>query len=506
MTIVMISNKFQGGGEELAQALAEKTQWPVLNRYELQDQARKLGIKVGRLETSMVKRPAMNEKLAREKRLYLAFLTATLCEKAREGNLIYTGRAGHLLLPGLSHRVRVGLTAPMEIRIQRTAQILNLSADKAEGYLSQLDEDVDKWIRYIHQVDGRDPNAFDLFLNLENMSLSHAAEIVYQTATLTEYQATSASIKLLDDLHLASQAKLRLAFDDRTHSADLQVQANKGVLTVTYPPHQEAISGHITKVLADLEACREIRCTMAETNILWVQERFASDSDNFRQIIQLAQRWGAAVELMRLLPMGEPVGATAQDPNAELAFGPRACPTGSSCGFEEDDDSEVAVDDGGLGRVQEELVSRGRCGGQHTVCGGHTKILERVQGNGQYALVVIGDLFLSKGHSARTRRTRELAMNIRDRLKAPVITADELKSRFLFGPRQALTLLGFLAIIVALYGLVFTHQDWVIDFLNGSFHQHYKWVGSVAVFIIIPVIAYVYGTVTGLALKLINVD
>jgi cytidylate kinase len=505
MTIVMISNKFQGGGEELAQALAEKTKWPILNRQELQDQARKVGIKVGRLETSMIKRPTMNEKLAREKRLYLAFLTAALCEKAREGNLIYTGRAGHLLLPGVSHRVRVGLTAPMEIRVQRTAQALNLSPDKAESYLTQLDEDVEKWIRYMHHVDGRDPNAFDLFLNLENMNLSHAADIVSQTAELAEYQATTTSMKQLDDLHLASQAKLRLAFDDRTHAADLQVQADNGVLTVTYPPHQEAISGHISKVLADLEACREIRCTMAETNILWVQERFAPDSDNFRQILQLAQRWGAAVELMRLLPMGERVGASAEVPNTEYEFGPRQCPSAPSCGFEEDD-TEATVDDGGLGRVQEELVSLGRCGGQHTVCGGHTKILERVQGNGQYALVVIGDLFLSKGHSARTRRTRELAMNIRDRLKAPVITADEMKSRFLFGPRQALTLIGFLAVIVVLYWLVFTHQDAVKEFLTGPIHQHHKWLGSVAVFILIPIIAYVYGTVTGLALKLINVD
>jgi cytidylate kinase len=505
MAIVMISNKFEGGGEELAKALTAKTKWPILNRQELQDEARKLGIKVGRLETSMVKRPAMSEKLAREKSLYLAFLNATLCEKAREGNLIYTGRAGHLLLPGVNHRLRVGLTAPMEIRIKRTAQALKLSPDKAENYLAQLDEDVEKWIRYIHQVDGRDPNAFDLFLNLENMSLSHAADIVYQTATLQDYQATAASIKLLDDLHLASQAKLRLAFDDRTHAADLQVKADNGVITVTYSPHQEAISGHISKVLGDLEACREIRCTMAETNILWVQERFAPDSDNFRQIMQLAQRWGAAVELMRLLPMGDPIGAAAQDPDADYAFGPRQCPGTPSCGFEEDD-TEAAVDDGGLGRVQEELVSLGRCGGQHTVCGGPTKILERVQGNGQYALVVIGDLFLSKGHSTRTRRTRELAMNIRDRLKAPVITSDELKSRFLFGPRQALTLLGFIAIMAVLYGLVFTHQSSVIDFLSGSFHQHHKWFGSVAVFLLIPIIAYVYGTVTGLALKLINVD
>ena len=68
-------------------------------------------------------------------------------------------------------------------------------------------------------------------------------------------------------------------------------------------------------------------------------------------------------------------------------------------------------------------------------------------------------MFMSKGHSARTRQTRELALNIRDRLKAPVITADELKSQLLFGKRQAATLLGYLALIIVIYALVFTNQN-----------------------------------------------
>jgi cytidylate kinase len=503
MTIVMISNKYQGGGEELAKALAGKTKWPIVNREQLQDDARQLGIKIGRLETSMIKKPSLSEKLAREKELYLAFLTAALCEKAREGDLIYTGRAGHLLLPGVSHRLRVGLTAPMDVRIERTAKALNLGAEKAENYLLQLDEDVEKWIRYVHNADGRDPNAFDMFFNLENMGLSDAADLLCEIAELPGFQCTPASMKLLDDLHLSSQAKLRLAFDERTHAADLQVRADNGVITVTYPPHQEAISKYISQVLTDLEACREIRCTMAETNILWIQERFTPKSDNFQQIVQLAQRWGAAVEMMRLLPLGERVGDSTTE--ADKDFGPRQCPAAQSWGVE-DDDAEEEVDDGGLGRVQEDLLNLGRCGGQQTICGGHDKILERVQGNGKYALVVIGDMFLSKGHSARTRRTRELALNIRDRLKAPVITADELKSRFLFGPKQALTLVGFLALVVLVYGLVFTHQGSLADFLSGSIHQHHRWLASVVVFVFIPIIAYIYGTVTDLALKLINVD
>lgn len=69
MTIVMISSMYQGGREELAQVLARKTDWPVLSREELVDEARKLGIKIGRLEVAMIKTPGLSEKLVREKEL-----------------------------------------------------------------------------------------------------------------------------------------------------------------------------------------------------------------------------------------------------------------------------------------------------------------------------------------------------------------------------------------------------------------------------------------------------
>jgi len=312
----------------------------------------------------------------------------------------------------------------------------------------------------------------------------------------------------MDNLLLAAQAKLRLAKDERTREAELQVQADSGKLTVTYPPHQPAVGKDIPLVLRDLPECRGIQCTMAETNILWVQERFEPASDNFQQIIRLAQRWGAAVELMRLTPPGEqPVGAEAAASAPDLAdgFGRQE----SACAYDggvEDDDPEVEGYDGGLRKTEEELVGLGRYGGRHTVCGGYDKILERAQGRGHYALVVIGDMFLSKGHSTRTRRTRELAMSIRDRLKAPVITADELKTRFLFGKRQALTLAGFSALLLAIYGLIFNFQEPVLSFLGGPLHEKLKWLCPIAVALFVPAIAYLYGTATGLAFKIINID
>ena len=505
MALVMISSLYQGGREELAQTLADKIQWPMLTREELQEQAKQIGIKIGRLEVSMIKQPSFAEKLAREKKLYLAFLTAALSEKALEGNLVYFGRAGHCLLPGVSHRLRVGLTAPLDVRIQRTAKLLNMSPELAESYLTRLDEDIAKWIRQIHHAGGQDPNQFDVFFNLETTTLDNAAEILWHMAQLPEFQPTATSTRILKDLHLGAQAEVRLILDERTRDVDLKVQADNQVVTVTYPPHHDAISGAIPQVLADLKDCREIQCTMAETNILWVQERFKSESESFQQVLHLAQRWGAAVELMRLISPDEAIGEAGVDNLPTYNFGRRECPLEDDGGVE-DDDPAAMVNDGGLGAAVEALIDKGRCGGGHTVCGGYDKILERVRGDGNYALVVVGDMFLSKGHSTRTRRTRELAMSIRDRLKAPVITLEELKSRFLFGKRQGITLAGFGVLLTLIYMLVFRNQAPVLTFLSGPIHQQMKWLAPLVVVLFVPTIAYLYGTVTDLILKLINID
>ncbi|MFH1981842.1 MAG: cytidylate kinase family protein [Pseudomonadota bacterium] len=505
MTIVMISSLYQSGSEELAQALARKTQWPVLDRKTILDKARNMGIRIGRLETAVVKSPGLPEKLSRDRDLYLALVTETLCEKALEGHLIYHGLAGHLMLPGITHRLRVGLTAPFVVRLNRAAAALNVTPERAVAYLKSLDEDVAHWMKFIHRIDGSTPNHFDAVFNLETMGLANAADILCSMKDLPEFAPTQASKRLLKDTYLTSRAKLRLAMDEKTAHADLQIQADNGALTVTYPPQQEGVREHIPGILETLEGCREIRCTMAETNILWVQERFEPESDNFRRIIQLAQRWGAAVEMLRLMPPGEQTDNALQARSASNAFARPVCAMADNGGVE-DDDPESPRDDGGLDRTQEALVALGRSGGRHTVCGGYERILETARGDGRYALVVIGNMFLSKGHSTRTRCTRELAMSIRDRLKAPVITEDELKTRFLFGKRQAFTLAGFLAAVLIVYGLVFTHQDAVLAFLSGPLHQRVKWLAPLVVAIFVPVLAYIYGEVAGLALKIINID
>jgi hypothetical protein len=506
MPIVLISSSPHGAAEELARELERKTGWPLFSRQQLVEQAHDQGIRLSRLETSIVKSPVIPEKLAREKDLYLAFVTAKLYENASEGNLIYFGRAGHMLLPGVSHRLRVGLAVPRPVRIDNVVRELNLTPEKAAEYIDQLDEDIEKWIHYVHRPDAKEPGQYDIFFNLQNMSLSNACMLLCETAGLPDFRPTPMSTKRLDDLYLASRAKLRLAEDEDTRSLDLGVRAVGGVVTVTYMPRQEKAAQSISRVLQDLEGCRENLCTMAETNILWIQEVFDPKAESFTQITRLAQRWGAAVELLRLAPQNRNAQASAsvQEPS-----NPSQQPKPAQqvyTGGVEDDESEAPADDGGLALTQEELVAIGRSAGGFTVYGGASEVVEAVKENSHYSLVVLGDLFLNKGAETRKRQTREMGLTLRERLKAAVITVDELESRFLFGKKQAVKALLYGAAVACLYALVFYFQDPILNFLGGEMHAKWKWLASIFVALFVPLVAYAYGTVTGLVLKLIDID
>ena len=501
MPIVLITCPAHSMTHVLAEKLAEETGWPLYSRAELVEEAHAQGIKLSRLEASIIKTPMVSEKLAWEKEIYLSFVTDVLYRKIKDNNLIYTGRAAHLLFPGVKNILRAGISVPMETRVEVVAKELNLSSGRALDYLKSLDADIMKWVHYAHRADLRDTSNYDLLLNLEHISLANASNLLVRTAELPEFRLTNESTSHLEDLHLAARATLHLAFSKETSNLNLGVRASGKVVTVTYMPRQKKVAESISQVLGTLDECKGSVCTMAETNILYFSEKFDHKSETFNQITQLAKRWGAAIELIRLRPPTEGI------PFLQEAAGPE--PRNESqayTGGVEDDGPEVETDDGGLGAALEELVAMGRSAGGYSIAGGQHEVIDGLRDSDNYSLIILDDLFQAKGPQASTRLTRELGLAIHERLKTPVIRIDELQAQFLFGKKQAFKLLMFILAALVIYGVVFTSQEPILNFLGGAIHEHWKWAAAAAVVLFVPTVAYIYGTISGLILKLVDID
>lgn len=500
--IICVSRGSLSRGRELADALAAKLGYPVLSREDLIEEAIREGIHVGKLETSMMKPRAFTERLARERDHYLAFSTAYLCARLREGPLVYHGRTGHLLLRNIAHVMRVRVVADEEYRVRSTMKSLGVERAKAVRYLADVEDDRRNWVRSMYGVSWEDASQYDVVLNVERMNVDNAASALVGMAQLPDFQPTPASTRAMEDLRLSASARLRLARDPRTAGCGFSVGAHSGLVTVTYLPHDAGVAEHIPRVLEGLECLRELRSTMAATTILWVQEAFDPASETFHEVVEIAQKWNAAVELVQFVA-GEGNGVPA-DVGALAAVGAARV----VAGIEEDTEPQ-AEDRGGLRVTLDELARLGRSGGARYVHGERRSLVASCCGTVPHSLVVLGTLFLQKHAGARTRLTRELQESLADRMRVPVVTADELKKQYLFGRRDVVSLIGYLALVVVVYVLVLTHQDAVLRFSLGEWEgvgSLAKYVVAGAVFVFVPMVAFAYGRVARSFMKLIKME
>lgn len=510
MAIVIISSADEQTRRELAVNLARKLGCDSMSREQILDAATDAGIAVGRLEVAVLKRLAPKERLARDKARYLAFVTESVCERASKGDLVYHGRNCNLLLQGISHVIRVCVVPEPERRISNTMARLGLDRDKAIEYVRNLDDDLDNWSHFVHGVGLTDPQYFDLVFNLQNISIESASAALCSMAQLSDFQPTPASIRAMKNLWLAAKVRHQIGAHELTAGADLRVSAQDGRVTITYMPGQSKIAPKIPDVLAGIEGAQEIVCTMATTNLLWIAETFDPSSSLFAEINDLAGRWGAAIELLRWStpqeggPGGGETGfAVGSSPGVSPPPPiPKAMdPTG---GIEDDREEPEEVPDNGLATTAERLIGAGRFGGSGSGTGQMETVVTALKSGPQYSLVVIGEMFLSKPSSVKTRLTRDAASFLRERVKIPVIIGEELQSQFLPGKRHLIGIAASLLGTAILFGLLFTHQEQVMDFLAGPAWKNWRILAVLGVATVVPLMAYLYGRATGLILKLLK--
>jgi cytidylate kinase len=199
------------GGKRLAEMLAERLGYRCVSREIIVKAASEYGVPEDKLMEAIGKSPSIFQKLTFERERYLAYIQAILCEYARDDNMIYHGNAGHFLLPGVSHVLRVRLLAEMPFRIRAAMAQFHFSEKEAIKYINKVDKERVKWTKFLYGRDWRSPELYDLVFNLGHASLDFACEMVVHAVAQPEFEATPQSAKAMNDLLLASRLRASLA-------------------------------------------------------------------------------------------------------------------------------------------------------------------------------------------------------------------------------------------------------------------------------------------------------
>lgn len=232
MSVITISRGSFSGGKMLAECLAQSLGYRCVDREVIVERAAAHGVSQEELRAALEKPPTFLERLQHKKYLYLVLIQAALIEEVRTGKAVYHGNAGHLLLKGGPHILRVRIIAPLEFRLRMAQQRLKLSRAEALDHIARMDQDRRKWTQYLYGVDWGDASNYDVVVNLEFMDIADACQTVSTLARQRCFEFTPCCQAAMDDLALASRVRAELALDGATSHIEVEVIAKDGSVRI----------------------------------------------------------------------------------------------------------------------------------------------------------------------------------------------------------------------------------------------------------------------------------
>lgn len=262
MAIITIQRGTKSGGEALAKCVAEDLGYPLLGREVLQDAAAQLGVPAKDVGEKMEESPGRFGRTPLITKLYVAAVRAALADHAKDGDLVYHGLAGGLLLRSLPGVLRVRLIAPLEYRVQALMDSHGMDEDSAAAYIREVDEARYMWVKKVYGEDNRDSSLYDMVLNLGSFTVPEACEVLKVAAARPEFAMTPERMKALRDFRLACQVRLALLEDLGTQTLELDATVSDAVATVTGEApllNTGEVGNRIAEIVRSVPGVKEVR-------------------------------------------------------------------------------------------------------------------------------------------------------------------------------------------------------------------------------------------------------
>src|SRR5512139_1754257 len=177
MAIITISRQMGSGGIPIAQKVAEKLGYTLVDGDAIMEVADQYGLTRESLELADEKPPHFSEKLDIKHEIALHLIELIILEYALKGNIIIYGRGGQDLLKGINSVLRVRVIAPFEERVERWAEREWLDTERARKLVRKSAQQRARFISYYFDRDWDDPLGYDLVINTERLSDESAVRV-----------------------------------------------------------------------------------------------------------------------------------------------------------------------------------------------------------------------------------------------------------------------------------------------------------------------------------------
>jgi len=232
MSIVAISETAGSNAIEIGRSLAAALGYTFADREIIEKAAEGFGAGVTTLTHATEEKPTLWEHLTDTQRRYVTYVEATILQMAARDNVVLAGRASTIVLSGLSHVLRVRITASERVRVERLEHRHELVHEAAVDYMQRSDRERAARVKFIYGVDVENPLLYDLVLNSDHLSVGRCVAVIREALREDRFQSTEDSRRTTLDLSLVAQAKAALLANPMTRPLSLVVECRDAVVTL----------------------------------------------------------------------------------------------------------------------------------------------------------------------------------------------------------------------------------------------------------------------------------
>lgn len=207
MAIITISRGSYSKGLEVAEKTAARLGYRVVSRDLLLEASDHFHIPEIKLVRAIHDAPSILDRLTHGRQGFLAYIQCALAEQAVQDNLVYHGLAGHLLLKGAPHVLKVRIIADLESRVAAEMQREGISAAEARSLLLKDDDERRRWTQSLYGVDPWDASLYDLVIHIHKLTVDDAVDFIVHAAERPCFQSTPEARRKMEDLALACRIR-----------------------------------------------------------------------------------------------------------------------------------------------------------------------------------------------------------------------------------------------------------------------------------------------------------
>jgi cytidylate kinase len=234
MAVITISREMGTGAYHIAEELARKLKYTLIDGERISACALKYGLAPDLLQMVDEKPPSYITAEDRKRAAALNTVELILLDFARKGNVILYGRGGQDLMKGCGNVLKLRFIADFEERAERFAEREWIDPDLARSMIRRSDHQRGGFIHFYFDRDWDDPLGYDLTFNTSRLSPDIIVDsIVVAAKDSCLKEAEKGAAEIIDNTILMKKIETALLNAPGLDYRPFTIVAEKGTVAVS---------------------------------------------------------------------------------------------------------------------------------------------------------------------------------------------------------------------------------------------------------------------------------